>query len=140
MIKAIIEPVIKATNALIRFSFIVFLFINPTKIPINNNDGRIIVESPVNNEQAIIIKIVKANGFPLKISLKLILSTTNKENKTCKKCLQVYSSGVPSIAPILAGKYSSTIYSKPYLEKDCCSAFLPSLSIFLISVCQNFPL
>ena len=81
MIKAIIEPVIKATNDFIRFSFIVFLFINPTMIPINNNDGRIIVESPVNNEQVNIIKIVKASVFPLNISLKLILSTTNKENK-----------------------------------------------------------
>ena len=36
-----------------------------------------------------------------------------------------------------SGKYVSTTYSSPYLEKDCCSAFLPILSIFLISFCQN---
>ena len=139
MANAINEPTTNPINDVNSNSFMLVFFIIPTNIPINSREGIIIAVSPVSNEQASIISIVKGIVFPFMMFLAFIVSFNPKKRFDKYGVLLVYSSGVPSIALIFAGKYSSTIYSRPYFEKDCCSAFLPSLSIFLISVCQKSP-
>ena len=56
-------------------------FIIPPTIPINNIEGIIMEVSPVNREQAKIIKMIKAILFPLMIFLMLILSFIPKKSK-----------------------------------------------------------